>query len=403
MGYGPWGSSYEPYDPSDLATTIVTADRSPYEPWAYVLTPDGPTYPGDINLGAMPSVEGGGGGGELPEVTVTAQKPPEKAVAPVAVTGGLLTSGQLLEELLKRPNAPPPPTDFEQLLKKPPPSEFEKLLQKPRLPVLEEVVVKGKKFVPTISRLARVAGPAALLLLLPDMLKIGESLDDAATDSWLRRLQPRNDARRAPRKPAADPGGSRGAPDLGLPEVTITGRAPHNSRPSVPLLLPVGVGTGVSTQPLLTGFTAPEVLNAPSPSPRPKVLPQPLPRVQLDPSVPGLDLPQPKTTRPSPLPTPTPVPLSTAPNLSGCPPCDCKKTRTKNKPRKPRDVCWKGTYLETARGLSKTRRVRVDCSTGRELADSPAASPPPKRSTHSGKTVGDLATEVFKLPRKRRK
>jgi hypothetical protein len=40
---------------------------------------------------------------------------------------------------------------------------------------------------------------------------------------------------------------------------------------------------------------------------------------------------------------------------------DCTCDKPKRKPRAPRAECWKGSYVETARGLRKTRRERVTC------------------------------------------
>lgn len=41
--------------------------------------------------------------------------------------------------------------------------------------------------------------------------------------------------------------------------------------------------------------------------------------------------------------------------------CSCDERKKKREPRAPRTECWKGTYTESARGLSKTRRERVPC------------------------------------------
>lgn len=41
--------------------------------------------------------------------------------------------------------------------------------------------------------------------------------------------------------------------------------------------------------------------------------------------------------------------------------CTCTKTAQKRKKRSPRAECWKGTYVETALGLLKTRREKVPC------------------------------------------
>lgn len=42
-------------------------------------------------------------------------------------------------------------------------------------------------------------------------------------------------------------------------------------------------------------------------------------------------------------------------------PCKCTGTRNKGKPRQPRSVCYRGTYIETAKGLKKVRREQVPC------------------------------------------
>ena len=39
--------------------------------------------------------------------------------------------------------------------------------------------------------------------------------------------------------------------------------------------------------------------------------------------------------------------------------CDCKPK--KRKPAKPRTVCYKGSYVEKSRGLTKTKREKVSC------------------------------------------
>lgn len=41
--------------------------------------------------------------------------------------------------------------------------------------------------------------------------------------------------------------------------------------------------------------------------------------------------------------------------------CRCPSKKKKSSPRKARSVCWKGSYVETARGLRKTRREQVPC------------------------------------------
>jgi len=41
--------------------------------------------------------------------------------------------------------------------------------------------------------------------------------------------------------------------------------------------------------------------------------------------------------------------------------CDCTSKKKARKPRKPRSTCYRGTYIENARGLVKTRREQVPC------------------------------------------
>jgi len=40
---------------------------------------------------------------------------------------------------------------------------------------------------------------------------------------------------------------------------------------------------------------------------------------------------------------------------------ECRCPRKRSRPRTPRNVCWKGSYIETATGLKKTRREQIPC------------------------------------------
>lgn len=72
-----------------------------------------------------------------------------------------------------------------------------------------------------------------------------------------------------------------------------------------------------------------------------------------DPLGPSLDL------IPDPLSTPLP-PKDTPPIEAGC---GCKKKpKKKAKERPPRAVCWRGTYVQRAKGISYTRREQVPCA-----------------------------------------
>jgi len=54
------------------------------------------------------------------------------------------------------------------------------------------------------------------------------------------------------------------------------------------------------------------------------------------------------------LPSPFPVPKEDLDE-------DCKCKKKPSKPRKPRTECWKGSYIETAKGTIKHRRERTTC------------------------------------------
>jgi hypothetical protein len=41
--------------------------------------------------------------------------------------------------------------------------------------------------------------------------------------------------------------------------------------------------------------------------------------------------------------------------------CNCPKGVRTRTPRKPRTVCYRGSYTETSKGLSKVRREQVPC------------------------------------------
>lgn len=55
--------------------------------------------------------------------------------------------------------------------------------------------------------------------------------------------------------------------------------------------------------------------------------------------------------------------------------CDCNKNkRKKRQKRDPRSVCWKGTYIQRARGISYTRREQVPCEGSTRVPKSVKAS-----------------------------
>lgn len=97
----------------------------------------------------------------------------------------------------------------------------------------------------------------------------------------------------------------------------------------------------------------------------------PFPSTSPSPFIGDFPLPEPGARpRPNPSPSPSPGPQPLVPPLTLTQPvalpfaasnrCDCKQQK-KRKPRNPRTVCYRGTYVETASGLSKTRKEEVSC------------------------------------------
>lgn len=67
--------------------------------------------------------------------------------------------------------------------------------------------------------------------------------------------------------------------------------------------------------------------------------------------------------------------------------CSCAKKKPKKK-RKPRAVCYRGTYRETQSGLIKNKQEEVPCK-GRD------AAPTTRTKRSKAKTIGDLAKDIF--------
>lgn len=142
-------------------------------------------------------------------------------------------------------------------------------------------------------------------------------------------------------------------------------------------------GPSVAPAPDLLGFPLPDGIGDPlgdpfvtpreSPLPRPDAG-KPAGNVPIDPFSPGFDPLEPLTAAPSPIRQPVPedtvTPLADfltefgpGPVLPKKDTCSCaKKKKKKKKKSKPRDVCYRGTYLELRKGLSKTRVEQVPCS-----------------------------------------
>lgn len=188
-------------------------------------------------------------------------------------------------------------------------------------------------------------------------------LDPDEEDAWLPRPAPRRTRR--PRFPVP-PGEI--APDvvtfpIGDPLLDpLTQPAPLpavSPRPS-PIVSPVVspfplVGDPLS-EPIYAPVTSPTVQPFPRVStPRPISTPVRAPRLpspfETFPPVSFLTRPK---TRPVPFPG-----LGAPPKQAD--PCNCVKQKKPRKQRQPRDVCWRGTYVELRNGLIKHRKEKVPC------------------------------------------
>jgi len=363
----PRSAGYQPYDLGQIAAALAAYSQQYFDP--------GPQFA---------PVDSGGGQPEPQEtITVTAPAP---VPVPAPRPPPLPTGGDLLRDLLNRPlTAPGAPA---------PPSEFERLIQgrdfTPHGPPPKTITVTGTRTAATVLGRAalRTLGPLSILGFLPTMLNIGESLDDRATRSWLDRLYgpargSRQPANRPGRTVAPVPTGGRrppvGRPPDDLIEIVIEGRTPRPVAPRPPTLVIPGIQTGVfpevrlspspspSPSPDLVGWN-PDAFQVPTvaaPAPLPVPAPRPQPNPQPDP-----DFAQPPQLASPPVAPRAPTAPLPWPGGLGMPSggdCDCKQTKKPKKQKKPRTVCWKGSYIEKSTGLSKTRRVRVSCVTGEEL------------------------------------
>lgn len=137
---------------------------------------------------------------------------------------------------------------------------------------------------------------------------------------------------------------------------------------------------GVQADPLSDPFSFPRLQPNPEPAPRPNARPVPDPATR------------PQPTPRGPLLEPTYFPeirtplgdvtsrildrvLNPEPGISYEPqpdaaedPCDCgkgkKKDKKKRKKPEPRTICWKGTYVQRAKGISYSRKEQVPCAGG---------------------------------------
>lgn len=301
---------------------------------------------------------------------------PLPAPSPGPATG---TGGSVLDELLRRPgNIGTGGSILDDLLKRPRTSvptsgPLDELLRMPR----NTTVLAGVESAATI--LARASG--LLSVLYPRTAGRGsdvpkEELERRAREQRPGRKGPR--ARRGPRQPrvpqppspvlpgtspdrtvpSSEPRTPRSEPRLDLPTIEVPEIQPSAlPRPrSVPLPT---AGTLRTALPAVLGLGLPFAL--------PSLLPSSSPRnrgVTLSPLQPGRTIdslnrfPEPiGLTRFQPGALASPLPRSSSSGDN----CQCTKPTKPRKPRKPRTVCYRGTYVETARGTSKFKREKIPC------------------------------------------
>lgn len=284
------------------------------------------------------------------------------------------SGGTLFDDLLRRPDSrigtQNPRTPFEELLNKPrsrPPSEFEELLKK-------------KPYRAKVGSLAwALARAGALLggvLYSPPAGAGSDRRDEPIPETKPGRKGP-------PRRPSLNP------PDFRFPKEPVPALPRTSPGPQVPSAAPETRYTEPRPGPRSVARPAPlpATLPQPRPSPRPTAVPRgttsPLPS-----ALPFLPLlfpsrqPRPDTMswiqpgraidpanrisrsdRPLTAAQARPVfsPATQSQPFGDCS-CPPKGTRTKTrKPRKPREVCYTGTYTERSSGITKLRKRKIPC------------------------------------------
>lgn len=153
--------------------------------------------------------------------------------------------------------------------------------------------------------------------------------------------------------PTSTPRSDPVSPDLFPEPVDVPQRVPQPDRPGEPApdifspTLPDGFG-----DPIGDPFSPPELPAPPRTVPRTPAIPGDSPLDFLDPTF------TPKIDPISPLVEFGPDKLKPEAETCGC----AKKDKNKKKKKKERDVCYRGTYYETKRGLSKVRIEQVTCA-----------------------------------------
>jgi hypothetical protein len=259
--------------------------------------------------------------------------------------------------------------------------------------VIPEVVATASRFaIPEVLvSAARVLGgtPFGLAsMIVEGAYTLGSYLSPLALQNAIGRISP------PPIVPSLPGGGafppapapSRGdIPDEPFPDRPLTVVTVPGARPPQPLAPVFPVPTFINP-PL--SFVTPGDLATPGPLDRPVNLPVPAPRPVPAPTPSPFTFADPLLFTPTPTPTSSPTPFgapaptptglpgpfsaptpfgapSPSPNTpdlsSRCPPCSRRDPKKKKKKRKPREVCYRGTYYESATSLTKYRKEQIPC------------------------------------------
>jgi hypothetical protein len=237
-----------------------------------------------------------------------------------------------------------------------------------------------------LARLARglFSIPALLATTTGRLVFEGFKLaDKRATEIWTRLLQfpqplpaPTPNPRALPRSPLTDPS----VPLVQGPTVTAF-RAPRPQPSPLPRVFEQPFGLP-SPSPFASPF--PDLLTQPMPRAQPQPRTEPQPRVQpltYPLSNPLLTPFQAPGVRSRPFVDPFAAPQTQTKPLrqpNNCPPCPRTDERKKKpKKRKPRDVCYQGTYYERSNGITKYRRKRIPCQPSKSKSRLPPAATTP--------------------------
>ena len=358
---------------------------------------------------------GGGGGGNEPAETITVSAPrPTPTPSPTPTPRPTPPRTVYLGPQIAPAQSPAPDSAF--------------------VAPLKTITIEGTRVRPAAPRPAPVRSVPArgfgLLALVPLWMAAMGKLDELGTEAWRKRIgpprpptgsriarpelppdpfgygRPRPWGISGPPLPSRQPrtGDRTGQPridpgaDDDIQTITITAPigvpVPVRAPTFVPVELPIPRPAPSVGEPSPWLAPNPSVVPVPGPAPQPSPFPWAAPSPGLSPTPAPAPAPAPgpsTPTRPRPGVTPLPSFLPTPalfaqpqPNMPVPPqkadPCNCAEKKPK-KPKKKNDrtECWGGTYIEKARGLSKRRRERVDCNTGKPIGSKTSKPPAPKR------------------------